>query len=60
MYSLDTNIQTAFDRKAELVRAVQSVSWTGEVQPVVATPPARLPAAIRAVVAVLTLAWLVR
>ena len=60
MYSLDANIQTALDRKAELVHAVQSVSLTHESQPVGATQPARLPATIRAVVAVLTLAWLIR
>jgi hypothetical protein len=60
MYSLDINIQTALDRKAELVRAVQSVNLTKEYEPVVQRPPARLSAKIRAIVMTLGLGWLVR
>jgi hypothetical protein len=60
MYSLDLNIQSALDRKAELLRAVQSVNLANVSQPAAQVPPARWPALIRAAIAVLSLVWLVR
>ena len=60
MYSLDLNVQTALDRRAELIHAVQNDTATHAAEPAGQARPSIWPALVAAVVVAIGLGWLLR
>jgi hypothetical protein len=60
MYSLDTNIQTALDRRADLVHAVQNYTSTNTDEPAGRTLRSAWSALLAALVAAIGLGWLIQ
>jgi len=60
MYTLDLNVQTALDRRAELIHAVQNDTTAHTDEPAGQAKPALWLSLIAVVVAVAGLGWLVR